>query len=127
MTTYGDAENLDRKKELRMNWKEQKTVAGVFQIKNMQNQKSFVDTTRNVSTVNGQKFMLEHHAHPNKSLQADWNEFGADAFTFEVLEVLEKKPEEYYDLKDALKKLKEKWVQQLQLFGDKAYNPVKIR
>lgn len=105
-----------------MKWKEQKTVAGVFQIKNMRNHKIFVDSTRNINTINGEKFMLEHDSHPNKSLQAEWNEFGADAFSFEVLETVDKKPNDYFDLKDALKKLKEKWVQQLQPFGDRGYN-----
>lgn len=27
--------------------------------------------------------------HPNKAMQADWNTYGADAFVFEVLEVVE--------------------------------------
>ncbi len=121
----GDEENLDRRKALRMEWKEQKTVAGVFQIKNTENQKFFIESTPNINTLNGQKFMLEHQSHLNKTLQMDWNEFGAEAFTFEVLETLEKKPDEYYDLKDALKKLKHKWIQQIQPFGDKGYNPVK--
>ena len=71
--------------------------------------------------------MLDYNIHPNKALQADWSKFGADAFTFEVLEVLEREPDEYYDLKGTLKKLKEKWVQQLQPFGDQGYNAVKIR
>lgn len=82
-----------------MKYQEQKTQAGVFQIKNEKNQKSFVDSTRNINTIQRQRFMLEHHAHPNKSLQAGWNKFGADAFAFEVLEVLEKEPDEYYYLK----------------------------
>lgn len=118
---------MDRKKELRMQWKERKTVAGVFQIKNLKNQKSFIDSTRNITDVNRQKFMLDYNIHPNKALQADWSKFGADAFTFEVLEVLEREPDEYYDLKGTLKKLKEKWVQQLQPFGGQGYNAVKIR
>ena len=118
---------MDRKKELRMQWKERKTVAGVFQIKNLKNQKRFIESTRNITDVNRQKFMLEYHFHPNRYLQADWNEFGADAFSFEVLEVLEQEPDEYYDVKGTLKKLKEKWVQQLQPFGDQGYNAVKTR
>ena len=118
---------MDRKKELRMQWKERKTVAGVFQIKNLKNHKTLVESTRNITDVNRQKFMLEYHAHPNKSLQADWNQFGADAFSFEVLEVLEKEPDEYYDVKDTLKKLKEKWVQQLESVGDQGGNGVRIR
>lgn len=103
MKACGGAEDLDRKKELRMKYQEKKTRAGVFQIKNEKNKKSFVDSTRNIHTIQRQRFMLEHDAHPNKSLQADWNKFGADAFTFEVLEVLEKDLDEYYDLKDCTK------------------------
>jgi hemerythrin-like domain-containing protein len=116
---------VDRRKELQAEWKEKKTVAGVFQIKNIKNQKVFVDSTRNMSTLNGQKFMLEHRSHINKTLQTEWNEFGAEAFTFEVLETLEKDPDEYYDLRDTLKKLKRKWISRVQPFGDKGYNPVK--
>lgn len=116
---------MDRRKELRMQWDEQKTVAGVFQITNTKNDKIFVDGTRNINTINGQKFMLEHHSHPNKSLQAEWDEFGADAFTVHILETLEKTPDEYYNVKDEIKKLKEKWVQRLQPFDDSGYNPVK--
>ncbi|WP_054969622.1 GIY-YIG nuclease family protein [Alicyclobacillus ferrooxydans] len=112
---------MDRKKELRMKYQEQKTQAGVYHIKNKRNQLSFVDSTRNINTIQRQRFMLEHHTHPNKSLQADWDKFGADAFAFEVLEILEKEPDEYYDLKGSLKKLKEKWVQQLQPVGHTGY------
>lgn len=113
---------MDRRKVLLMKWKEQKTVAGVFQIKNIKNHKVFVDSAPNINTLNRQKFMLEYQSHPNKSLQTEWNEFGAGAFTFDVLEALEKNPDQYYDLKDSLKKLKDKWIQQLQPFGDRGYN-----
>lgn len=83
-----------------------------------------MDVTRNINTLNGQKFTLQHQSPPNKTLQADWNQFGAQAFTFDVLETLEKKPDGYFDLNDALKKLKHKWMQQLQPFGDRGYNSV---
>jgi hypothetical protein len=105
-----------------MKAKEEKPVAGVFQIRNIQNHKAFVDSTRNVNTLNGQKFMLEHRSHSNQSLQREWDECGPEAFVFEVLEVLQKTPDKYYDLKDSLKKLMAKWIQQLQPFGDRGYN-----
>lgn len=108
-----------------MAWKEKKKVAGVFQIKNLKNQKSFVESTPNMDTMNGQKFMLEHQSHPNKNLQAEWNQFGETAFVFEKLETLEKSPDEYFDLKDTLKKLKHKWLDEIQPYGERGYNPVK--
>jgi hypothetical protein len=55
-------------------------------------------------------------------LQQEWREFGAEAFVFEVLEVLEKKEDGYFDIKDALKKLEAEWVERLQPFGERGYN-----
>ncbi|HYG57722.1 MAG TPA: DUF2087 domain-containing protein [Symbiobacteriaceae bacterium] len=114
--------NVDRKAELKRLAKETKTEAGVFQIKNSRNGKVFVDTTRNFKTLNGQEFMLEMGSHKNRTLQQEWKEFGKEAFTFEVLEVLDKPETGFFDEKDALKKLKAKWLEQLQPFGERGYN-----
>lgn len=113
--------HVDRK-ELKRLAKETKTDAGVFQIKNSRNGKVFVESTRNLKTINGKQFQLEMGSHQNKMLQKEWNEFGPEAFTFEVLEVLEKPETGYFDEKDALKKLKAKWLEQLQPFGERGYN-----
>lgn len=67
MMARGGEEDLDRKKELRMIYEEQKKRAGIFQIKNLRNQKSFIDSTRNMDTIQRQRFMLEHETHPNTS------------------------------------------------------------
>jgi len=76
----------------------------------------------NLKTMNGKRFELTMGSHRNKSLQSDWNEFGENAFVFEVLEVLEIKEDEYFDAKDALEKLEEKWLNALQPFGERGYN-----
>ncbi len=104
---------MDRKKELKLLYKEKEVQAGVYQIKNTQNQKVFVGSTPNLRTLNGRKFELKLGGHTNKDLQKDWNQFGEDAFVFEILEVLEEKEGEYFDVKDALKKLEDKWLEQL--------------
>jgi hypothetical protein len=108
--------------ELKRLYKETKTEAGVFQIKNTVNQKVFVDSTRNLKTMNGQKFMLEMGSHMNQQLQQEWRQYGPDAFVFEVMEVLEIKEDEYIDPKDALKKLEQKWLEKLQPYGERGYN-----
>ncbi len=113
---------MDRKQELKRLAKEIKTEAGIFQIKNNRNGKVFVHETRNLKTINGQKFMLEMGSHMNKALQREWNEFGADAFTIEVLETLEKPETGYFDEADELKKLKAKWFKQLQPYGERGYH-----
>jgi hypothetical protein len=113
--------HMDRK-ELKRLAKEVKTEAGVYQIRNMRTGKVLVDSTRNFRTLNGQQFGLEMGSHRNTLLQQDWNEFGKEAFAFEVLEVLEKKETGYFDEKGALEKLKTKWLDQIQPFGERGYN-----
>jgi len=44
---------MDRKKELKLKYKETKPQAGVYQIKNTRNQKIFVGSTMNLKTLNG--------------------------------------------------------------------------
>lgn len=112
----------DRKQELKQLYKEVKSEAGVYQIRNKENGKVLVASTMNIKTMNGKKFMLQHGSHPNRELQNDWNELGADAFEFEVLEVLENKDEPAFDAKAALEKLEAKWVEKLAPYGDRGYH-----
>ncbi|HYF80810.1 MAG TPA: GIY-YIG nuclease family protein [Symbiobacteriaceae bacterium] len=112
---------MDRK-ELKRQAMEMKTESGVYQIRNLSNGKLFVDSTRNFKTLNGQKFMLEMGSHRNKALQLEWNQLGPDAFVFEVVEMLKKPEEGYFDEVDALKKLKAKWMEQLQPYGERGYH-----
>lgn len=113
---------MDRKQELKRLAKETKTEAGVYLIRNTKNGKVLVEATRNLKTINGRIFSLQTGGFPHKALQEEWNEFGEDAFTFEVLEVLEKPETGYFDEKDALKKMEAKWLDQLQPYGDRGYH-----
>lgn len=113
---------MNRKKELKQQYMETKIEAGVYQIRNTVNQKIFVGSTRNFKTLNGKKFELEQGSSMNKALQKEWNEFGKDAFEFEVLEVLEKKETGFFDEKRELEKLEGKWLEKLQPFGGQGYN-----
>jgi hypothetical protein len=112
---------MDRK-ELRRLSKELKPAAGVFQIKNTRNQKVFVAGTPNLKSLNGQKFMLETGQHPNKKLQGEWQEFGPEAFVFEVLEVLKISEDQPLLPVDALKKLVKKWLEKIEPYGERGYN-----
>ncbi len=48
--------NTDRKKELKLQFKETKPQAGVYRITNTRDQKMFVSSTLNLKTLNGVKF-----------------------------------------------------------------------
>lgn len=118
--------NVERKKELKQMYQEIAIVAGIYQIKNNVNGKVFVESTRNLKTINGVKFTLNNNTHIHKELQADWNTFGKDAFTIEILETLKKDDTDpYFNEKEALTKLEEKWFEKLQPYGDRGYHTKK--
>ncbi|SEL91342.1 DUF2087 domain-containing protein [Paenibacillus sp. OK003] len=118
----GEGEEMNRRKELQEQAKEIKTEAGVYQIRNERNGKVFLDSTLNLRTLNGQKFMLQMGSHRNRQLQAEWNEYGDDAFVIEVLEKLKKEDSPYFNPKDALAKLLQHWFEQLEPYGDQGYH-----
>lgn len=117
----------NRRKELQELAREMKVEAGIYQIKNTKNGKLFIQTSRNLKSVNGQFMQLEMGRSPFRELQREFNEYGKEAFTIEVLEVLEEPKEGHFDLNDALKKLKERWLERLQPYGENGYHtrPVK--
>lgn len=71
--------------------------------------------------LNRQRFQLEHGSHPDKELQKDWNAFGSDAFTFEVLDQLEPSKEPDYDISKDLRVLLQLWFDNLRKTGELFY------
>jgi hypothetical protein len=113
---------MNRKKELKQLYKETAIEAGIFQIKNNENGKIFIGSTRNFKTLNGLKFSLENGVYINKELQKEWNQFGKESFSIDVLETLKKKDGPYFNEKEALSNLEDKWLEQLQPYGEQGYN-----
>jgi hypothetical protein len=67
--------------------------------------------------------MLEINGHTNKILQKEWNEFGANKFVFEILEVVKVNDDDpNFNLDDELTLLEQIWLEKLQPFGDRGYN-----
>ncbi|MEW9698680.1 GIY-YIG nuclease family protein [Paenibacillus sp. SI8] len=116
---------MNRRQELQQLYKEIKTEAGIYQIRNTKNDKVWVDSTKNLKSMNGKQISLEMGTHLNKELQQDWKDFGKEAFVFELLEVLKVKETGYFDAADALKKLEAKWLEKLQPYGERGYNKQK--
>ncbi|WP_449538738.1 GIY-YIG nuclease family protein [Ferdinandcohnia sp. Marseille-Q9671] len=115
---------MNRKKELKQQYKETPIEAGVYQIKNNKNGKLFIGSTRNLKTLNGLKFSLNAGtASPtNKKLQEEWSQYGESAFSIDIVETLKKKDDPYFNEKEALLELENKWIEQLQPFEDRGYN-----
>ncbi len=113
------------KKDLKREYKETQQTMGVFQIRNLTNEKVFVGSSLNLDGIfNRHKFALNAGSHQNKALQADWNEFGAENFAFEILEELE--PREQLDVKRELEFLEDLWLENKEPFDPKGYNERKM-
>ena len=121
-TDGDDKEDMERKKELKQLYKEMKSEGGVYQIRNTINQKVLVVSTPNLKTINGRRLQLADGSHQNKQLQEEVKQYGAEAFVFEVLEVLEEKEEGIFDKAEELKKLEKKWLEKLQPYEERGYN-----
>ncbi|MCU6712840.1 GIY-YIG nuclease family protein [Paenibacillus sp. J5C_2022] len=114
---------------------------GVYQITNEKNGKVYIGSSNNLDGLwNRERFILDMGTHMNKGLQGDWKQHGAEAFRFEIVEIY--KPEEKlrYDYKDVrdeegqelagvvrdyrrkMEKLKERWLEKLQPYGEKGYH-----
>ncbi|MDQ6785689.1 MAG: GIY-YIG nuclease family protein [Acidobacteriota bacterium] len=115
------------KKEAKQNYKLNLRPAGVFQVRNMREEKVFVGSSLNLDGIfNRHEFQLKLNGHPNKRLQADWNELGKDCFAFEILEQIESR--ENLDYKTELEFLEDLWLEKLQPYGTRGYNePKKTR
>ncbi|MEI6100376.1 MAG: GIY-YIG nuclease family protein [Eubacteriales bacterium] len=80
---------MDRKKELKQQYKLIKPDMGVFIIRLKEGGKCYLQATPDLRGVmNGAIARLNGGGHPNQELQKDWSAKGADAFVMEILERL---------------------------------------
>ena len=114
--------------DLRRAYKETPRQAGIFQIKNTRTGRILLGSSTNLhGPLNKHRFMLSVGKHDNEALQRDWNQFGADAFSFEILQVVKPSDDPLFNLDDELTLLEQIWIEKLQPFGEGGYNPGPIR
>lgn len=120
---------MKSKQEIKREYKERKKPSGIFQIKNAVNGKILLGSSLNLEgPLNAHKFMLAIGRHRNEVLQKEWNEYGADKFLFEILEVVKVKDDPDFNLSDELTLLEQIWIEKLNPFGKQGYNiDTKIR
>ncbi len=111
----------ERRKALQEDYKQIKTYMGVIRITCQTNGKVFVAGFPNLKNKwLTQKMQLETGRHPNFALQKDWNEFGGDAFSYEVLEEID--TEDVADVRWEVKQLEKAWLGRLNPYGETGYN-----
>ncbi|MNT67357.1 hypothetical protein D3C72_2054910 [compost metagenome] len=102
------------------NWHRLRTM-GVYQIKNQVNGRVFLGASLNLDgTITRDRQWLPRGGHQNHQLQRDWKAFGAEAFTFEILETLTP-TDDPRDYAGEVALLLEAWKAQLEPYGDKGY------
>lgn len=114
-----------RRAELKQAYKENPLPMGVYAVRNRANGKVLVGTSVNLpGMLNRIRFQLELGAYrPHPALQEDWNRYGADNFTFEVLDELPPSEEpRTADPKEDLAVLESLWLERLRPYGDAGYN-----
>ena len=100
---------------------------GVFLIRNNLNDKVFVAAGIDLhGLINRHRFQLTHDGHPNKRLQADWNELGSDNFAFEIVDELSPGPGSEINPRAEVDFLEKLWLEKLQPFGERGYNEPKL-
>jgi GIY-YIG catalytic domain len=112
------------KKELKKEYLQNHRPMGVYQIRNIANEKVLIGAALDLPGVlNRHKFQLKMGNHTNGALQADWNEFGDEGFAFEILDEIT--PKEGRDYREELAFLEELWLEKSQPYGDRGYNEKK--
>ena len=114
---------MESRAELKRQYKEAPKTAGVFVITNTANGRVFLGSSLNLhGSLNKHRFVLSLGSHWEKALQADWNRYGKDSFTFEIAEVVEHKDDPDFDAEQELELLEMIWLEKLQPVGDMGYN-----
>jgi len=120
--------DVDRKARID-EYKQTPRPAGIFVVRNTKTGRTLIGPSLNLPGIlNRQKFQLELGSHPDKELQADWNELGAEAFVIEVLDTLEPGDGPVADPADDLEALTAMWIEKLTASGVSFYrHSVKIK
>lgn len=113
-------EKKDRKQLLEQ-YKQIKTYMGVIQITNTSNGKIYISSYPNLKNkwIVLQSY-LNSGKHINPGLQEDWKKIGAENFIYQVLE--EKTTDDVKDVRWELKQMENRWLENLQPYGDRGYN-----
>jgi hypothetical protein len=113
-------------KQLKQEYKQGLRPMGVFQIRNLLNEKIFVAAGIDLAgTINRHRFQLSAGVHANQKLQLDWTNQGRERFAFEILDQMNPAEDPRYSRKD-LETLEDLWLKKLKPYGERGYNTRKI-
>lgn len=102
---------MNRRKEIINEYKQRKLAGGIYKVTNTANGKYLIGYAVNLKSVQNRfQFAVTTNIAFDRNLQKDWEKLGVQAFTFEVLEELEQKPEQSQSaFMEDLKTLEQLW------------------
>jgi len=99
------------RRDLVREYKDQKTLAGVYAVRCSPTGEVWAAGARNVgSQQNKLWFGLRTGGHPNKAMQASWTKHGEAVFSFEALEVIDDEGLSPIGLADLIKAREAHWL-----------------
>ncbi len=112
---------MNKRKEINNEYKARRLNGGVYTITNTVNGKYVVGYAADMKSIQNRfQFAATSGSAVHPKLQADWNEYGSQAFIFKVLAELEQKPEQSQaEFMDELKTLEQ--LCRADLDGSKEY------
>jgi hypothetical protein len=114
---------MKTRKELKEEFKQIKYKMGVFQIRNTVNGKIFLGSSLDLKAIwFAQKLQLETGTHQNRDLQKDWEEYGPENFSYEIIEEIHETEGKPLDYRKEIKALEQMIIEDLQPFENKGYN-----
>jgi hypothetical protein len=114
---------MDRRKALKREYKENPPPGGIFQIKNLVTGKIFIGCGMDVrGKINSHRAQLQMGVLRNQALQEDWNTYGPERFSFEVLDYWTPDTDPPEKQREDLMTLTGLWLEKLQPYGERGYN-----
>lgn len=104
-----------RKKELAVAYKNRRCVGGICCIRCSGNQRVRLQATKNIEGLKNRfEFSMATHTCPDPFFREEWAEYGADTFSFEVLEELKQgETQTDQEFSDDIDELYEMWLEKL--------------
>ena len=113
---------MKTKKEIKEEYKQMRFPMGVFQIRNISNNKVLIDNSIDMRAKwNRHKMELKFGSHRNRELQKDWKEKGEENFVFEILSELKHDDEENVNYPEELKLLQQMIVDEMNILEEMSY------
>ena len=99
------------KKELINEYKNRKIVGGVYKITNSKSGSYWIDITTEIDKITNRfNFLKSTNTYFSLVMQDEWDKYGAESFNIEIVDRLDRKPEQNdEDFKKELELLKELW------------------